>query len=284
MGFLNKVKNMFIEEVEVEEPVKKEVIQVKIPSPKVEEEKIEKKEEPIKREIKNEVKEAAAGEVKEEKEEKFVFPVYFDDKDFEKIEEVKKESTLTAPPKKEVYGIKKEEKVEKKIFKPTPIISPVYGILDKNYRKEEITSKKKIPTISYNSDEKIDIDSIRKKAYGTLEDDIDNNLFEKTSILFNDEPDSPVIKKDDDIINLFDEEPVHEPRHEKKDDSYRFNEFENDYEDTFDDEEFAETGNMIEEELNKPHDEETQNSYVEELNDSDLFNLIDSMYEKKEDE
>lgn len=284
MGLLNKVKNMFIEEVEVEEPVKKEVIQVKIPSPKVEEEKTEKKEEPIKRKVKNEVKEEALEEVKEEKEEKFVFPVYFDDKDFEKIEEVKKEPTLATPPKKEVYGIKKEEKVEKKIFKPTPIISPVYGILDKNYKKEEITSKKRIPTISYNSDEKIDIDSIRKKAYGTLEDDIDNNLFEKTSILFGDEENNQDIKKEDDIINLFDEEPMHEPKHEQKDDSYKFDEFDTDFEDTFDDEDFGESGNMIEEELNKQHDEETQNSYVEELNDSDLFNLIDSMYEKKEDE
>ena len=33
-------------------------------------------------------------------------------------------------------------KSEEKKFKPTPIISPVYGILDKNYHKEDIVNKK----------------------------------------------------------------------------------------------------------------------------------------------
>lgn len=73
MGFLDKVKNMFIEEVEEDEPIKKEVIQVKIPSPKALEEEEILKEEPV-----------------QKREEKFVFPVYFDDKDFEKIEKKKK--------------------------------------------------------------------------------------------------------------------------------------------------------------------------------------------------
>lgn len=30
----------------------------------------------------------------------------------------------------------------KKVFKPSPIISPVYGVLDKNYHKEDIVTKK----------------------------------------------------------------------------------------------------------------------------------------------
>mgnify|MGYP003515306808 CR=1 FL=1 len=33
----------------------------------------------------------------------------------------------------------------KEAFKPTPIISPIYGVLDKNYRKDEIKTKKKVP-------------------------------------------------------------------------------------------------------------------------------------------
>ncbi|MBQ2408542.1 MAG: hypothetical protein II309_03820, partial [Bacilli bacterium] len=49
MGFLEKVKNMFIEEVEEDEPIKKEVIQVKIPKPVVDDEdEDEEKEEKIK--------------------------------------------------------------------------------------------------------------------------------------------------------------------------------------------------------------------------------------------
>jgi len=269
MGFLDKVKNMFIEEIEEEEPIKKEVIQVQIPSPKKEEEKIEKVE--PKEEI----------PATEKREEKFVFPVYFDDKDFEKIEkkEEKKIEKKIEPkpivntPMREAYGIKKEE--EKKVFKPTPIISPVYGVLDKNYRKEEIVPKKRVTSYEYRGNDKVDIDDVRKKAYGTLEDDLENNLFEKTSILFSDEVDT-LEEKVDDYVDI-----LEEPRHRSKD-SYEVSE------DYFDDKlsiDELETDNLIEEELNKNYVEEKRESrYVEELNDSDLFNLIDSMYEKRDDE
>ena len=71
MGFLDKVKNMFIEEVEEDEPIKKEVIQVKIPTP-VEEHEEEK-------ELEQEV------EVEPKKEEKKPLPTFFDDSDFHQV-------------------------------------------------------------------------------------------------------------------------------------------------------------------------------------------------------
>ena len=251
MGFLDKVKNMFIEEIEEDEPVKKEVIQVEIPSPKpkVEETKVELKEEPP----------------IEKREEKFVFPVYFDDKDFEKIE--KKEEVKVQPkpepkpitqPLRETYGIKKEEKVEKKNFTPTPIISPVYGVLDKNYRKEEIKTRKRVSSYEYRGNEKVDIDDVRNKAYGTLENELEDNLFKKTSILFNDE----VEEQNDISADSFEE-----PRHGKT----------NYEEDSLED-------NITLEALNREYEEKSEFSYVDELNDSDLFNLIDSMYEQRDGE
>lgn len=262
MGLLDKVKNMFIEELEEDESIKKEVIQVEIPSPKVEE--------TIKEEIEP---------VELKREEKFVFPVYFDDKDFEETEKKEESKPTVVSPKREAYGIKKEEKVEKKLFKPTPIISPVYGVLDKNYRKDEITSKKKVPTVEYHNDDNIDIDIVRKKAYGTLEDELENSLFEKTSILFNDEVD----RNEDECIDVFEE-----PKHGEKKDFALEEDLEDNFEETFEDDlsinTLEETDNMIEEQLNKTYDVEKENSFVEELNDSDLFNLIDSMYERKEDE
>jgi len=246
MGFLDKVKNMFIEEIEEdEEPVKKEVIQVEISSPKEEQEKEPEEEKNLKK-----------------REEKFVFPVYFDDKDFEELEKKEEIKPVAKPqpvrqvekaPVREVYGIKKEEEVKKKNFTPTPIISPVYGVLDKNYRKEEIKTRKKVSSYEYMSNQKVDIDDIRNKAYGTLENDLEDNLFKKTSVLFNDEVSS-------EPTNIYEE-----PRHGKDD-------FESE-EDIFKD-------NMTLEELNRDYEED---SYVAELNDSDLFNLIDSMYEKGND-
>ena len=78
-------------------------------------------------------------------EKKFSFPIDFEEEVapsrvanrnilVEKEREKEKEREI---PKKvaELYP-KKQVVVEKPKFKPTPVISPVYGILDKNYKKE----------------------------------------------------------------------------------------------------------------------------------------------------
>lgn len=67
------------------------------------------------------------------------------------------------------YSSKPYGAVQKDAFKPTPIISPIYGILDKNYRKEEVIDKKDKPS-SYVSRKNADLDSIRRKAYGIKEE------------------------------------------------------------------------------------------------------------------
>ena len=74
----------------------------------------------------------------------------------------------------------------KKIFKPTPIISPVYGVLDKNYHKEDIVSREEIKSRKESYAES-PIDLVRNKAYGTLEDELENTLFGTNSILFKSE-------------------------------------------------------------------------------------------------
>ena len=75
MGLLDKLKNMLTEEeIEEKKPIKKEVYQVKIPETNIEEK------EDIEEEIK---KEPIKKEEPTKREEKFVFPVYFDDADFD---------------------------------------------------------------------------------------------------------------------------------------------------------------------------------------------------------
>ena len=117
MGFMNKIKNLFTEEIEEEEvsPIKKE-IQVSIPSPA--EEKVEEEE---KRNIEIEVSESDAIQ----KEEKFVFPVFFDDKDFDTLEPPKREEEPVI--KRETYGgatidisPKKEEQHKGNLQLPNP--------------------------------------------------------------------------------------------------------------------------------------------------------------------
>ena len=221
MGLLDKMKSLFTDEIE--EPIKSEVIQVEIPAPTKEE---VKPEEPPKT------------EPKEVKQEKNTQPIFFDDDYFKELEQ----------PKKEVKSsyLKEQTKVkeEKRHFKPTPIISPVYGVLDKNYNKEDIAQKKETP-ITYTST-RISIDEVRKKAYGTLEDDLESTLVDNNSILFND-----ATKEEDLFDELIDEaKPVKEEPINIIDDDI----------------------NMIEEAMEPKKDDP--------ITESELFDLIDSMYEK----
>ena len=56
------------------------------------------------------------------------------------------------------------EVVEKKKFRPSPIISPVYGILNEDYKIEDIKDK----TEEYASNN-LDYNSVRKKAFSEVE-------------------------------------------------------------------------------------------------------------------
>ena len=197
MGLFEKVKNMFTEEVEDDdvkvEKIKKEVTKVEIESPQA-----------IKEEKDNEEEENFEFDYKE-KENK---PVFFDDNDFRdlNLSYTEEEKPLKREKEIDLYGGNssrvEEVKVEKKIFKPTPIISPVYGVLDKNYHKEDIVSKN--DTVKTNEPEKEpSIDTIRNKAYGTLEDELENTLFGTNSILF--KKDSLDEEKEDKIEEISEE-------------------------------------------------------------------------------
>lgn len=215
MGFFDKVKNLFTDDVE-DEPIKSEVIKVEIPAP-------------VKKE------EIISDNENIQKEEKKATPIFFDDAYFKELEQ----------PKQEVKSSYLKEQVktkeERKIFKPTPIISPVYGVLDKNYNKEDIKPKR--TQKDYDTSFSVTIDEVRKKAFGTLEDDLEKTLFGRNSILFNEEEN----KEEDFFDELLDEDIVNIVEDEMKD------------------------INIVEEEMDNGH-----------LKESELFDLIDSMYEKGE--
>lgn len=71
------------------------------------------------------------------------------------------------------------EKEEKTYFKPSPIISPIYGILDKNYKKEDVKEKKDIRITGYTRSN-MNVDDIRAKAYGQEKEEVkeEKNIFE----------------------------------------------------------------------------------------------------------
>ena len=207
MKLIDKLKNVFFEEVPEDEDeeelpqtfAKKIEPKKTVVQPNVHEFKREEK--PVVREDFDEVKEPVKEETHEKKEEP-TFPMMFDDEDFladnTKFREIEEENNhFSVPvykkedqePEKELYQGKRElsyiesvrkpnysytksyyEEKETKGFKPSPIISPVYGVLDKNYRKEEVVTKKesKLSTGRTN----FDLDSVRNKAFGNEDEEI----------------------------------------------------------------------------------------------------------------
>lgn len=185
MGLFDKLKNVFIEEDEEDyvPPVVTKKEEVKKEEPKIEEVKV-KETIPVSDNTFSDRELLDAGE-------KFKFPIIFEEDDFkEERKRTKSINVLEREHTKYEPEIKKEIKSVKKSFKPSPVISPVYGVLDKNYSKDDITTKDGLVN---DYDAKVDIDYVMNKAYGeaiTREEKYKNleenkvDLFEeKTSVV-----------------------------------------------------------------------------------------------------
>ena len=186
MGLFDKLKNIFIEEELVDDTVIEKEVAV---PPKKEEIEIKeiKNDAPVIKEVKEEVNEASDRSLVDTKE-NFKFPIIFEEDDFkEEKRRTKSINVLERENTKYEPEIRREVKPQKKVFKPSPVISPVYGVLDKNYSKEDITSK---DGLLNDSEDKIDIDYVIKKAYGS-----DATLKEES-------------KEEDTKIDLFKEEEI----------------------------------------------------------------------------
>ena len=155
MGLFDKLKNVFMEDDIDEEPVRS--------VPKVEE--IKKEESVIqKRERELPVEDTFSDRELVNSKENFKFPIIFEDEDFK--EEKKKTKSINVLERENTKYedlIKRDTKPQKKVFKPSLVISPVYGVLDKNYSKEDITTK---DGNRVSNDNGVDIDTVIKKAYG----------------------------------------------------------------------------------------------------------------------
>ncbi len=177
-------------------------------------------------------------------------------------------------------------------FQPTPIISPIYGVLDKNYHKDEVIDKKDRPS-SYVSRKNADLDSVREKAYGFSNmndlpsyDEIvnDTSLEEVKDGLLDDVTDNkPVVDK----VSIADAEQYFEDLGLEYNVDYKDAGFEkangrrtaiHEY-----DEDDKTQEIILNDSLNK---EEKVESEPEESNllEDNLFDLVDSIYEDGDDE
>jgi len=137
-------------------------------------------------------------------------------------------------------------------FVPSPIISPVYGILDKNYKKEEIISKKDSHVSS--SYEKADLDVARSKLLGSNKTEEKIEKKDKENVEEKEVVDTNKSKPSVNKITIGDADEYY------KDLGLEYNV---DYQDN-------------------SKNAETRVQKREEKKDDNLFDLIDSMYKKEE--
>ncbi len=305
MGLLDKLKNLFTDEEEIIETQEVEVEEEKVEEPKLPtfmREKIEKEEKQINiLEEKAKEEEQLSDRQLVKNNNSFKFPVAFEEKDFEVpsyntqnvMQKVKEKEQEKKKSVSELYTKKEEKKKEKHVFKATPIISPVYGILDKNYKKEELKAKKESEYELKRPSKKVDFETVRMKAFGTLADELQDNLLDDLS----------EVKEANNVEVYHDEELLGDMMDDKEKESLTIGSAEENYYDfgvayeapkgqenvsnndevkiiNHNDEDVV--AEKIEVKENKKEDKKSSSTDDMELTD-DLFDLIDSMYEERED-
>ena len=342
MGLFDKVKSILFEEEEVEE--------VDVPKKKIEEveesteEDIDIKPLP---ELKAEVKpkETHFEEViSEEKpnqefserdlfrsESTFKFP-QFDEEEFEEsiprpnvVEEKRPSSNVLDYERRNKSSFSRLDalktsdsgKEEKKRFKPSPVISPVYGILDKDYKVEDIKEAPKNQDNNVLTSKDLDVEIVRKKAFGRLEDTLkdaprknavtrETYEIKKEVETVKEEPKKVEEEKVEDVIIT--DEPILDDSHNlieersktidellkdasdeviedtKEDEVIDYTDIETELKNEFTDEEetkddILEDTTLEEEKVEKNTTDALENDTLE----NDLYDLIDSMYDNTED-
>lgn len=246
MGLLDKLKDLFMDEViddeefELEEENKNLYEEPKDILPKVMRDNIKQEESGINFDDLKPVREKTSVREEESNNKKFSFPIDFEDgvtpsrvanrsanieqevsRDIpnEVVKEIPKRDVKARElPKKEIVRReevkkvelypKKETVVEKPKFKPTPVISPVYGILDKNYRKEEVREKSEDNFEMKRPSKSVDFETVRKKAFGNLAEEIKENLMCENCELYKEVKRISSISSDDLLYDMMVDEKV----------------------------------------------------------------------------
>lgn len=294
MGLLNKIKGILFEEVEEDEVVSTPKSEEKKPiAEKIEPQR--KVEEPVEKSVPK-----VTTPVKEEKTENLnerdlfksdnISPFFdFDEEEFSNMSRVQKPKTTNVMEyerKKRVEKrydmgnfskIERTEVVEKKKFKPSPIISPVYGILNEDYKPEDIKSKTDNVVNTG-----LDFNSVRKKAFGeeTLGEPEATYYEESVTVKVkeNEEEKQQKVKTIDELLEDTSDVTIDVDEKnsvEDKNNKEATNEVA-DYERIDKDlEEVTAKCDVNKTEMKKVEDDDTL--------ENDLFDLIDSMYDNREE-
>ena len=267
MGVFSKLKNIFYDEEYIDEPeaeikkvdkvVQKEVEEAK---PRVEEIKIT-REEP-----------KSSNDFSER--ELFRSERTFNFTEFDDDEELPPRRNVLSPEPKVAKRVEVQKPAipeQPKIFKPSPVISPIYGILDKDYKKDEVVSKTVREEKIVIKDSATTYDTVRRKAYGTLEDELEDTLNSMNKLT--PEAISNEVNKIDESVNELDKT------------TNKIEDLISKIESTTSDISVGELEDKMELEHFDDEDDEpvSDKTMTNSTLEHDLFNLIDSMYDDKED-
>ena len=285
MGLISKIKDIFYDPVEDDEDEKVELPKKEFQRSEItrREVKPEEKEEVkiVKNEVVDNVKsENTFGERDLFRSERTFNFTEFDDDDEPEVPAPRVNALeIEKRPARVIETPAREVNTKPKAFKPSPVISPIYGILDKDYVKEEIKERKiekerEKEKITQKQTGALNYDTVRRKAYGNLEDELEDTMIttprEVRESINNVEKQMDKLnektEKIEDLINRIDKEndlTVGQVEEVAKDNYYD--------RDIMDD---------IKTKKEETSFDKTVTDYTLE---HDLFNLIDSMYDDKED-
>ena len=294
MGLLNKIKGILFEEVEEDEVVSTPKSEEKKPiAEKIEPQR--KVEEPVEKSVPK-----VTAPVKETKTENLnerdlfksdnISPFFdFDEEEFSNMSRVQKPKTTNVMEyerKKRVEKrydmgnfskIERTDVVEKKKFKPSPIISPVYGILNEDYKPEDIKSKTDNVVNTG-----LDFNSVRKKAFGeeTLGEPEATYYEESVTVKVkeNEEEKQQKVKAIDELLEDTSDVTIDVDEKNSVEDK-------NDKEATDEVADYERIDKDLEEVTAKCDVNKTEMKKVEDDDtlENDLFDLIDSMYDNREE-
>lgn len=225
---------------------------------------------------------------------------------FEDYESKRKQERRNEYSRLDALKPKEEVKEEKKRFKPSPVISPVYGILDKDYKAEDIMEAPKDANNNIISSKDLDVDSVRAKAFGKLEKDnlekaVRKAVTSKETYEVKKEevkapkkeevkvPEKEEVKEsllDEDTIIISDEPILENPHTLREERSKTIDELLKDASDeVFDFDDDIKEEPSIDDAIEDVIDEENekQKSLENDTLENDLYDLIDSMYDNTEE-
>lgn len=284
MGLISKIKDIFYDPVEDDEDEK-----VELPKKEFQRSEITRRE--VKPEEKEEVK-IVKNEVVDNVKSENTFgerDLFRSERTFNFTEFDDDEPEVPAPrvnaleiekrPARVIETPAREVNTKPKAFKPSPVISPIYGILDKDYVKEEIKERKiekerEKEKITQKQTGALNYDTVRRKAYGNLEDELEDTMIttprEVRESINNVEKQMDKLnektEKIEDLINRIDKEndlTVGQVEEVAKDNYY--------------------DRDIMDDIKTKKEETSFDKTVTDDTLEHDLFNLIDSMYDDKED-